>query len=486
MKRSIKIGLSAGLLCVVSALCLGCGNSEPSFTADNPITIKIQTYYNGAAQLALEETVAKFNKTVGADKGIHVRTSSSGDLTELIKSIQTEADAQEEQRDLPDIITCYPDMAMSLLDKDLLVSLNEYFTEEELSEYVDAYIEEGKLGADELYVFPVAKSTEVFALNKTGWDVFAKETGAELKQLFTWEGLAQTAREYYQWSDAQTEEPNDGKAFFGRDATANYMITGLIQLDAYPFEVEGDKVTVNLDKEALKKLWDCYYVPYISGHYRNSGKYRSDDMKLGNIISMVGASSGAVFLPSQITLDGEEPYDIELLHMKVPDFEGTDPAVIQQGAGMVVTRSDDLSQKAAVEFIKWFTDVDVNSLFATRSSYLPVKKAANDIQQIESIAEKKDIEWSKAIKDSLEISFQQTENSNLCTMSVFEGSGTCRSVLGDSIQEKAETDREQVLANLGEGEMTLEEIISGFDTQERFELWYEEVLNALNEACDEG
>ena len=35
-------------------------------------------------------------------------------------------------------------------------------TEEELSEYVDAYIEEGRIGEDNsLKIFPVAKSTEV-------------------------------------------------------------------------------------------------------------------------------------------------------------------------------------------------------------------------------------------------------------------------------------------------------------------------------------
>ena len=48
------------------------------------------------------------------------------------------------------------------------------------------------------------------------------------------EGITETARQYYEWTDAQTPDiPDDGKAFFGRDAFANYMIIGARQLDVY-------------------------------------------------------------------------------------------------------------------------------------------------------------------------------------------------------------------------------------------------------------
>ena len=48
--------------------------------------------------------------------------------------------------------------------------------------------------------------------------------------LETVEGLVDTAEKYYNWTDEQTEEPDDGKAFFGRDAMANYMFVGAKQL----------------------------------------------------------------------------------------------------------------------------------------------------------------------------------------------------------------------------------------------------------------
>lgn len=44
---------------------------------------------------------------------------------------------------------------------------------------------------------PVAKSTEVMFINKTAFDRFAKETGAKMEDLETWEGLFRNGRTIY-------------------------------------------------------------------------------------------------------------------------------------------------------------------------------------------------------------------------------------------------------------------------------------------------
>lgn len=77
-----------------------------------------------------------------------------------------------------------------------------------------SYLEEGAFSNDgSLKIFPIAKSTEVFMLNKTDWDRFAESTGASMDDLKTIEGITRTAQEYYEWTDSLTPEPNDGKAF---------------------------------------------------------------------------------------------------------------------------------------------------------------------------------------------------------------------------------------------------------------------------------
>ena len=77
--------------------------------------------------------------------------------------------------ELPDITTAYPKTALILAEKDLLVDLNEQFTEEELAKYVPRFIEEG-IFDNKLYVFPTAKSTEVLFVNNTLFNRFAKDT----------------------------------------------------------------------------------------------------------------------------------------------------------------------------------------------------------------------------------------------------------------------------------------------------------------------
>ena len=185
-------------------------------------------------------------------------------------------------------------------------------SKEELASDRDEYLNEGQIGEDgSLKIFPIAKSTELMMLNKTDWDRFAEACGVTLDDLKTLEGVTKTARTYYEWTDSLTPQPNDGKAFFGRDAMANYMIIGSRQLGQEIFAVEGNQVTLNLDRDVFKKLWDNYYVPYIRGYFTAQGRFRSDDAKTGDLIALVGSSSGAAYFPKEVAVSDVESYPIE-------------------------------------------------------------------------------------------------------------------------------------------------------------------------------
>ena len=94
-----------------------------------------------------------------------------------------------------------------------LADLAPYFTDEERAAYVDSYLTEGDFDdSGSIKIFPVAKSTELLFLNDTDWQTFAAATGAQDSDLETVEGLVKTAEAYYNWTDAQTDTPNDGKA----------------------------------------------------------------------------------------------------------------------------------------------------------------------------------------------------------------------------------------------------------------------------------
>ena len=114
----------------------------------------------------------------------------------------------------------------------MLADLSQYFTDDELSGYVDEYIAEGRLEQpDALKIFPIAKSTELMMVNATDWDKFAAAENVTADDLSTWEGIVTTSEKYYNYTDALTPDiPDDGKAFFGRDSIANYIVIGAMQL----------------------------------------------------------------------------------------------------------------------------------------------------------------------------------------------------------------------------------------------------------------
>ena len=40
---------------------------------------------------------------------------------------------------------------------------------------------------------------------------------------------------------------------------------------------EDGSMTLNFDHDAVRTLWDNYYVPFIKGYFSASGRFRSDE-----------------------------------------------------------------------------------------------------------------------------------------------------------------------------------------------------------------
>ena len=250
--RKAVAGLMGGAMLL--SLCTGC-STETKQTAD-PVDITIWTYYNGNQLESFNAMVQEFNNTVGREKGIIVSVSSQGNVNDLETNVLNAANGKVGSDPMPNIFSAYADTAYTMDKMGLVVDLSEYLTEEEKAAYVDSYLTEGDFsGNGSIKIFPVAKSTELLFLNETDWQAFAQATGASYEDLSTIEGLVRTAESYYNWTDAQTETPNDGKAFFGRDAMANYMLAGARELGCTIFDVDSDgKMTLHFDKDAVRTL----------------------------------------------------------------------------------------------------------------------------------------------------------------------------------------------------------------------------------------
>lgn len=423
MKKRVKI--TASLL--IGALLLGtaaCGTEKTTAFA-SPVELTVWTYYNGDQLGAFNRLVEDFNDTVGKERNIEVVSSSQGSVNDLETNVLNAAEGDFD-------------------------------------------------GSGSIKIFPTAKSTELMFLNDTDWQSFASATGADYSDLATVEGAVATAEKYYDWTDAQTAAPDDGKALLGRDVMANYILAGAKELGTTVFDVENGKMTLHFDKDVVRKLWDNYYVPFIKGYLSASGRFRSDEVKTGNLLAYVGSCSSASFFPKQVQTDSGDSHDIMMRVLPCPYFEGTKPVSVQQGAGMVVTQGTDEQIKASVEFLKWFTQPENNISFAVGSGYLPVTRAANSMDAMEESG----LTMTDDMKNILSNAIDAVNNNELYTMRVFAGAKDARHALDYCMSDRAAADRRTVEERIAAGQSAAD-AEAEFLTDENFEKWYDETLASL-------
>lgn len=479
-------GKRACLACLAAALMFtfaGCGNKSP-LDPKNPVSLTVWHYYNGSQQAAFDALVEEFNDTVGREEGIYVQSYSQGSVSDLESAVRDAIDGKVGADTMPDIFSSYADTAYEVEQAGALANLSDYLEQEELDMYVDSYIEEGRIASDgSLRIFPTAKSTEIMMVNETDWEPFAVATGASMDDLATVEGVTATAKAYYEWTDSLTPDvPEDGKAFYGRDALANYFIIGMQQLGVEIFQVESEGFTLNVPREELHRLWENYYVPMVKGYFGAYGSFRSDDVKTGDILAYTGSTTSAMYFPDQVELDSGT-HAIDYAVLPAPIFEGGKNYAVQQGAGMVVSKSDRQHEYAAVEFLKWFTQTENNLRFGCVSGYLPVRKEAANVQNLERVIANQGLSVAPKTYDCLTSIFNEMDGMTLYTNKSFQNGSAARKVLEYNLADRAAEDRAAVAAALARGE-SLDEASAPYVTDEAFENWYNSFCDALNAAID--
>ena len=475
MKKQIK-SLLCGLCAAALALgCTGCSGSAGPEVPAKVTDITVWTYYNGDQLESFTSLVDQFNETVGAQKGIKVSTESQGSVNDLETSVMDSAEGKVGAAAMPNIFSAYADTAYALDRMGMVVDLAPYLTEEEKAQFVEGYLSEGGFGEDDsIKIFPVAKATELLFLNDTDWQAFADATGVRCEDLATMEGLTAAAEKYYNWTDAQTAAPDDGKALFGRDAMANYMLVGAQQLGDTIFAVKDGRMTVNFERDVARRLWDNYYVPFVRGWFAATGRFRSDDIKTGNVLAYVGSSSSATFFPTRVTNDANESHEISLKTLPAPQFEGGEAVAVQQGAGMVVTAAKEEEVKASVEFLKWFVRAENNIAFSVGSGYLPVTRKASDMQEILASG----LTLDDNMQQTLAVAVDTVNGDRLYTPHAFAGGSSARKVLEYGLSDLAAADRETVVRRIAEGQSAAE-AEAEFLTDEYFEAWYQDICAKL-------
>ena len=371
-QRWVRLLFAILSLFVLSFTMTSCSSSVKK---SEPIVLTLWHVYGGQVDSPLNKIIDNFNDTYGKEEGIYVQVTSVSNTNTIHEAVLAAGKKEPGAAELPDIFVSYPKTVLSLPDSDILVDYKKYFTEEELSKYFTEFIEEGMID-DKLLVFPVAKSTEIMFVNKTLFDRFAAETGANEEDLATWEGLFKMAKQYNEWTDAKTPDiKNDGKNFFVHDYHFNYFQVGCESLGEH-FFAENDTNGSLAFGPVFKKTWLPYADAAISGGIWLREGYATEPLRTGGAIVSMASSASVLYYEDIVTYENNVSEPIEVAALPAPVFEGGEKLVMQRGAGFCITKSTEEKENAAAKFIKWLTEPEHNVEFVTKTGYMPVTKDA--------------------------------------------------------------------------------------------------------------
>lgn len=353
MKKKLH-RLAALALPAALALCLSaCGEKIAE-----PTTVTLWHVYGGEVTSPLNVLVEEFNRTVGQEQGIRVRVDSVSNTNVIHESVLAAAHGDPGASELPDLFVSYPKTVLALPDEDILVDYHDYFSDAELSAFVPEFLDEGTVNG-RLAVLPVAKSTEILYVNKTGFDRFAAATGASLDDLSTWEGLYALAEQYADWSN--------GKCFFVHDYHFNYFQVGAASMGEDFFTQGGLAFG-----PAFSRAWAPYARAALTGGLWLGGGYATEPLRTGDAIVSVASSASVLYYSDVVTYPDNSTEQVEIISLPCPTFEGGEKLVMQRGAGLCTVKSTPGREKACMTFLKWLTEPERNVDFVTALGYMPV------------------------------------------------------------------------------------------------------------------
>lgn len=350
----------AALAVCLALFCLaGCGRKD-----EEPVTVTLWHVYGGEVDSPMNVLVEKFNGTVGAEKNIRVKVELVSNSGAIHKSVLAAANGDPGAPVLPDMFVSYPKTVLALPDQNVLVDYRDYFTEEELSAFLPAFLQEGEIGGH-LAILPVAKSTEVLFVNRTLFDRYAAASGASLEELRTWDGLYALAQRY--------AGDTNGKCFFVYDSHFNYFQVGVTSLGEDFFR-DG---SVDFSP-TFQRVWEPYAAAALKGGLWLQSGYATEPLRTGDAIVSVASSASVLYYSDTVTYPDNTSEKVEIVAMPCPVFEDGEKLVIQRGVGMCTVKSTPEREQACMTFLRWLTEPERNTEFVTALGYVPVTQEAFD------------------------------------------------------------------------------------------------------------
>lgn len=354
-------------LCIVfiSVGLTGC-KKKADLNPDNPVILSMWHVYGSQTKSPLNLSIDEFNRTVGREKGIIVNVVSVTSSSAIDKALVDAANGEPGAESLPDLFTAYP-RVVELVGEERLLSWDEYFSEKELKTYNREFLDEGYFG-EKLLMLPVAKSSEVFYLNKTLFDKFASATSQDIEKLKNFEGIFEISNLYFDYSG--------GKNFMQINDLYHYAFLGMKEYGS-DFIIDG---SLNLSDFSFEKVWNSLARCAIYGGICLDEGYAASRWKTAEVISNIGSTADVLYQPDKVIYGDNTTEKIEAVAMPYPSFVSGSGASVHRGGGLFAVKSDDERKNyAAYVFADWITEKENNLKFVTEAGYLPVKDEAYEL-----------------------------------------------------------------------------------------------------------
>ena len=362
MKRFVSLLVSAVLLML---LLTGCAENT-SLSPSDPVTVTLWHVYGEQADSPMNRLVEEFNSSVGLEKGIVVSVTNVTGSSKISGQLEAAIAGTPGALEIPDLFSRHTNTAV-VIGADKLVDWNDFFSKEELSDFVPEFIEDGTKD-EKFVVFPVSKSTYALFINGSQFERFSSDTGVNYDMLSTWEGFFDAAQKYYEWSG--------GKTFCALD----YLIRH-VELDVL---AKGDELEYtqngwyDLESESVKESFMMFANAIAKGYIAVSDLYANTQVMTGEALSGIGSTAAIGYYNDEVTYPDNTKESTDLQVLPLPrSGEGTQ-YMPQTGVGLAAYYKNERKAEAAAEFIKWFTQGERNLDFVVSTGYMPVNNAAFD------------------------------------------------------------------------------------------------------------
>jgi len=337
------------------ALTLTCSGRRSS---DGTVEVTFWHAMGGPLGRVLDKLIDEFNAT---HPGIRVVSVSMGRYTALSQKIMAAVAAGKP----PTMAQAYENWTVELIMNGSIVPIEKFIegpsglSAESFADILPVFIKNNSWD-DVIWSFPFNKSVRALFYNK---DLF-REVGLDPDH------PPKTWQEYLDFARRLTKDVDgDGNPeIWGTAGQVNVWMFGnlLIQNGGSFLAPNGEEVAFN-SPEGVEALAFMKKLLADSVGFVASGFEYQNDFLAGKVGMMEGSTVSLAFIKGK--------YDFELGIAPIP--AGKRPGVLIAGTNVVIfAKASEEEQKAAWEFIKWFTDTEQTARWAAGTFYVPVRESA--------------------------------------------------------------------------------------------------------------